>query len=121
MCTGRQKAQRLRRGMKWREGRKAEEEEVVGVGVRGELCIGGEGLARGYYGSAEITAEKFVPDWISGREGERLYRTGDEVMWNEAGKVEFIGRKDQQVKVRGYRIEMGEIEAALRDHNQVKD
>src|SRR5215208_6260761 len=95
--------------------------ELVGEGVRGELYAGGEGLARGYYGSAEKTAEKFVPDWISGREGERLYRTGDEVMWNEAGEVEFIGRKDQQVKVRGYRIEMGEIEAALMSMQEIKE
>jgi acyl carrier protein len=98
-----------------------EGQEVVPVGVRGELCIGGEGLARGYYGSAKMTAEKFVPDWISGREGERLYRTGDEVMWNEVGEVEFIGRKDQQVKVRGYRIEMGEIEAALMSMQEIKE
>src|SRR5215208_2375607 len=95
--------------------------ELVGEGVRGELYVGGEGLARGYYGSAEKTAEKFVPDWISGKEGERLYRTGDEVMWNEAGEVEFIGRKDQQVKVRGYRIEMGEIEAALMSMQEIKE
>src|SRR5207253_2722126 len=87
--------------------------EAVAVGVVGELYIGGDGLARGYLGEAEQTAERFVPHPYSQQAGARLYRSGDLCRWNNEGKVEYIGRGDQQVKVRGYRIEPGEIEAAL--------
>jgi amino acid adenylation domain-containing protein len=82
-------------------------------GVCGEIYAGGDGLARAYLNRPDLTAEKFVPDSISEKPGERIYRTGDWGQYLEDGNVEFLGRTDTQVKLRGYRIELGEIEAAL--------
>lgn len=90
------------------------------IGVVGELCVGGVGLARGYINDLELTAQKFVQDPFS-VQGQRLYRTGDRVRLRENGQLEYIGRQDSQIKCRGFRIELGDIEARLLQHAHIID
>jgi amino acid adenylation domain-containing protein len=93
----------------------------VPVGVPGELHLGGEGLARGYLNRPELTAERFIPNPFGGRPGDRLYKTGDRCLYRASGDIEFLGRLDQQVKVRGFRVELGEVKAALDQHPGVHE
>jgi amino acid adenylation domain-containing protein len=94
---------------------------LVPAGVPGELYLGGDGVANSYWNRPELTAEKFICNPLAGAGGDRLYRTGDRVRWLAGGNLEFIGRNDAQIKLRGFRVELGEIEAALRQCAGVKD
>ena len=89
-------------------------------GANGEIYLGGDGVGRGYLNRPGMTAERFVPDPFGREEGRRLYRTGDLGAWSEEGELKYLGRIDEQVKLRGYRVELGEIEAVLCEHPGVK-
>ncbi|WP_106793798.1 non-ribosomal peptide synthetase [Aquimarina sp. Aq78] len=91
--------------------------ELLPLGVIGELCVSGTGLARGYLNKEDLTNEKFVPNPFVN--GERMYKTGDLAKWLPDGNVEYVGRKDDQVKIRGYRIELGEIESVLQEQPEI--
>jgi acyl-coenzyme A synthetase/AMP-(fatty) acid ligase/acyl carrier protein len=91
----------------------------VPLGARGEVFLGGDGVSMGYWRRPDLTAERFLPDPLGGRPGARLYRTGDLARHRQDGSVDYLGRSDHQVKVRGVRVELGEIEQALRAHPAV--
>src|SRR5215467_14332928 len=96
------------------------DQEVAQIGGKGEIYIGGAGIARGYLEQPDLSAEKFIPHPFSEEAGARLYRTGDVGRYLLDGNIQFIGRVDDQVKLRGYRIELGEIEAMLNAHQSVR-
>jgi len=94
---------------------------AVPIGIRGEIYIGGEGLARGYLNRPELTAERFVDNWLVPGQGGRLYRSGDLGRYRSNGEIEYVGRVDSQIKLRGMRIELGEIESVLASHPAVRE
>jgi natural product biosynthesis luciferase-like monooxygenase protein len=96
-------------------------DKLVPVSVPGEICIGGEGVARGYWNRPDLTAVRFVPDPFSEVPGARMYRTGDRGMLSQDYRLQFLGRLDNQVKLRGYRIELGEIEEAISHHPAIRE
>ena len=95
--------------------------QPVPVGVSGDLYIGGDGLARGYLSRPELTAEKFVPNPFSVQPGARLYKTGDLAKYKPNGEIYYLGRGDNQIKIRGFRVELGEIEAVLAQHPAIRE
>ncbi len=95
--------------------------QPVPMGVRGQIYVGGAGLARGYHGRPDLTAERFIPDPFSREPGARMYRTGDVARYLASGDIQYLGRSDHQVKIRGFRVELGEIEILLRKQTGIKD
>lgn len=98
-----------------------ERQQLVPVGLPGELYIGGDGLARGYMNRPDLTAQNFAPHPFSAKAGARLYRTGDIARYLPDGNLEYLGRADRQVKIRGFRIELGEVEAAVARHPSIRE
>jgi amino acid adenylation domain-containing protein len=98
-----------------------EELKPVPPGVAGEICVGGDGVARGYLKRDDLTAKRFLPDPFSNKPGARIYRSGDLARCSEQGELEYLGRMDHQVKIRGFRVELGEIESALNKHPMIRE
>ena len=96
-------------------------QQPMPIGVPGELYIGGDGVARGYFKNAQMTAERFIPNPLTQNNGDRLYKTGDLVRYRTDGKLQFLGRLDNQVKIRGFRIELGEIESVLARNPDIRE
>ena len=89
--------------------------------MRGQIYVGGDNLARGYLNRPELTAERFVENWLAPKQSPRLYRTGDLARFRSNGEIEYLGRVDSQVKLRGLRIELGEVESVLASHPLVAE
>ena len=95
--------------------------QPVPIGIPGEIHVGGDGVARGYWNRPGLTAQRFLPDTFSGDPGAKLYKTGDLARYQPDGSIEYLGRKDHQVKIRGQRVELGEVETALRTHPEIRE
>jgi amino acid adenylation domain-containing protein len=93
----------------------------VPIGIPGEIYVGGDGLARGYLNRPELTAQRFVSNWLSPEQSRRLYRSGDLARWRSNGEIEYLGRVDRQIKLRGMRIELSEIESVLTGHPDIEE
>ncbi|MBV9443618.1 MAG: amino acid adenylation domain-containing protein, partial [Acidobacteriaceae bacterium] len=98
-----------------------EQLDLAPVGEPGEIFVGGPDLALGYYGHPEMTAERFIPDRFANSPGARLFRTGDRARWHADGRLEYLGRADEQVKIRGCRVELGEVREAIRAFPGIRD
>jgi acyl-coenzyme A synthetase/AMP-(fatty) acid ligase len=93
----------------------------VPIGVSGELFIGGKGVSKGYFNNSELTKKYFIPNIFNPEFSDKLYRTGDVCRYRSDGTIEFLGRKDDQVKLRGYRVELGEIQEAIKQNSKVRE